>query len=127
MPASDTQIRSTFDRVKHPFTARPFSARGTYHARAEAGPGLTATATEGDRRFAVDMPEAVGGTGAAPTPGVYGRAALLGRLVISLRMEAINEPSAFRQRFVPRSRSIYSPRLPGSASPMAATPSAASS
>lgn len=91
MTRTDETIRSTLDRVKHAYSARPGSARGTYHARAEAGPGLTATATEGDWTFAVDMPEAMGGTGASPTPGVYGRAALLGCLAISLRMEAINE------------------------------------
>jgi uncharacterized OsmC-like protein len=36
------------------------------------------------------MPEAMGGTGGAPTPGVFGRAAFLSCLVISLRMEAIS-------------------------------------
>jgi uncharacterized OsmC-like protein len=90
MAQTDTQIRSTLDRVKQTFTARPGSARGTYHARAEAGPGLSATASEGNWKFDVGMPEAMGGTGGAPTPGVFGRAAFLSCLVISLRMEAIS-------------------------------------
>lgn len=89
MAQTDTQIRSTLDRVKQTFTARPSSARGSYHSRAEAGPGLSATATEGDWTLAFDMPEAMGGEGGAPTPGVYGRATLLACLAIGLRMEAL--------------------------------------
>ena len=91
MTQADTHIRSTLERVVHTFDARPGSARGTYHARAEAGPGLSATAHEGNWTIAFDMPEALGGTGKAPTPGVYGRSTLLACLAIGLRMEALRE------------------------------------
>jgi len=89
MTATDTQIRSTLDRVVRTFSARPGSAGGTYHAHAETGAGLTATATEGDWTLAFYMPEAMGGAGGAPTPGVSGRAALLACVAIGLRMEAL--------------------------------------
>ncbi len=89
MTRTDESIRSTLNRVVRTFTSRPGSARDTYHARAEAGAGLTATVTEGDWSLNFDMPEALGGTGDAPTPGVYGRATLLACLAIGLRIEAL--------------------------------------
>lgn len=89
MTQNDESIRSTLDRVVSTFTARPGSAQDTYHARAEAGAGLTATTTEDEWTLSFDMPEALGGSGTAPTPGVYGRATLLACLAIGLRMEAL--------------------------------------
>ena len=91
MTETETHIRSTLDRVVNTFTARPGSARGTYNARVEAGEGLTATAREGDWTLDFDMPEALGGAGTAPTPGVYARTTLLACLAIGLRMEALRE------------------------------------
>ena len=43
---------------------------------------------EGNWKFVADMPEQVGGNGAGPTPGVYGRAALGSCLAIGYMMRA---------------------------------------
>ena len=83
--------RAAIDRVLKVFATRPSAARSTYHTRAEVGKELNATVTEGDWTIAFDMPEPLGGAGAAPTPGVYGRATLLACLAIGLRIEALRE------------------------------------
>ena len=91
MSPADDDRRASIERVVAAFAARPGSARSTSHARAEVGDGLNAIVTEGDWTIAFDMPEPLGGAGAAPTPGVYGRATLLACLAIGLRIEALRE------------------------------------
>lgn len=91
MTPAEKEQRAAIERVAEVFAARPQAARSTSHARAEVGEGLNATVTEGDWTIAFDMPEPLGGAGAAPTPGVYGRAALLACLAIGLRIEALRE------------------------------------
>jgi uncharacterized OsmC-like protein len=50
--------------------------------------GLTCEMIEGNWKFSADMPEAIGGNNSAPTPGVYGRAALGSCLAIGYIMKA---------------------------------------
>jgi uncharacterized OsmC-like protein len=83
------ETKAAIERTVKVFTQRPGSARSTYKVTAQIGDGLKATTREGDWNVEFDMPVALGGGGTSPTPGVYGRAALLGCLAIGLRLEAV--------------------------------------
>jgi len=50
--------------------------------------GLLCEVSEGDWTFSVDMPEVAGGSATAPTPGVFGRAALGSCLALTYMMWA---------------------------------------
>jgi len=55
--------------------------------RARIVDGLRCETCEGNWKFTLDMPSEAGGTGAGPTPGVHGRAALAGCLAMSYSIE----------------------------------------
>lgn len=75
-------IRNAFSRMAHVFAKKPEAARGGSVMRARVVDGLRCEAQEGDWRFSIDMPVEGGGSGAGPTPGVHGRAALASCLAI---------------------------------------------
>jgi hypothetical protein len=83
------KTKAAIERTVKVFTQRPGAARSTYKVTAHLGDGLRATTREGDWSVEFDMPVALGGAGAWPTPGVYGRAALLGCIAIGIRLEAV--------------------------------------
>jgi uncharacterized OsmC-like protein len=86
--SSTEKIKKAFDRVVKTFTAKPSLGLGSRRSKARLVDGLTCEITEGDWTFTADMPEAAGGNASAPTPGVYGRAALSSCLAICYRMWA---------------------------------------
>lgn len=55
---------------------RPTIGRGTAVTRVRVQDGLACGIEEGRWRLAADLSEKAGGTGSAPDPGVFGRAAL---------------------------------------------------
>lgn len=75
-------IRNAIGRMADVFTRRPAAARDNRVMRARVVEGLHCEAQEGDWRFSIDMPVEAGGSGAGPTPGVHGRAALASCLAI---------------------------------------------
>ena len=79
---AQAHIRNAFNRMAHVFAKRPEAARATSVMRARVVDGLRCEAQEGDWRFSIDMPVEAGGSGAGPTPGVHGRAALASCLAI---------------------------------------------
>lgn len=81
MNAQD-HIREAFNRMEQVFTKRPQLAQARDVMRARVLDGLRCEAQEGDWRFVIDMPMEGGGSGAGPTPGVHGRAALASCLAI---------------------------------------------
>ncbi len=81
------RIRDAFDRMQHVFGKRPAAAQATATMRARIIDGLHCEAREGEWRFALDLPTDAGGTGAGPTPGVHGRAALASCLAMSYSIE----------------------------------------
>jgi uncharacterized OsmC-like protein len=81
MNAQD-HIRNAFGRMAHVFAKRPEAAQASSVMRARVVEGLRCEAQEGDWRFSIDMPVEGGGSGAGPTPGVHGRAALASCLAI---------------------------------------------
>jgi uncharacterized OsmC-like protein len=70
------KIRTASERAAKAIALRPSVGRGTGVSRARVTTGLAVEITEGPWTLRADMPPGAGGEGSAPTPGVYGRAAL---------------------------------------------------
>jgi len=81
-------IRERFERVLKALTLRPSMGQTTAVNRVVLRDGLALEVEEGPWKLAVDMPETLGGRAAAPTPGVYGRAAFGSCLAIGYAQEA---------------------------------------
>lgn len=76
------------DRCKQAFALKPAKGRDTAVSTARIVNGLTCEIREDSWKFSVDMPEGIGGNNTAPSPGVYGRAALGSCLAIGYVMKA---------------------------------------
>ena len=86
---SETQkIKAAILRSKKALMLKPALGKGTGVSKVRITNGLTCEVQEGDWKMTVDMPAGVGGDGLAPTPGVYGRAALGSCLAIGYMMKA---------------------------------------
>lgn len=81
-------IRHAFERSARALERRPSLGRSTGVSRARIGRGLTCAIEEGPWKLTADMPPQAGGSGAGPTPGVFGRAALGSCLAITYMMYA---------------------------------------
>jgi uncharacterized OsmC-like protein len=81
-------IKTAIERTKKALALKPSLGKGTGVSKARITNGLTCEVVEGNWKFTVDMPESVGGNNLAPTPGVYGRAALGSCLAIGYMMKA---------------------------------------
>jgi uncharacterized OsmC-like protein len=73
---STEKIRTASERAAKAIALRPSLGRGTGISRARITNGLAVEITEGPWTLHADMPPGAGGEGSAPTPGVFGRAAL---------------------------------------------------
>ncbi len=82
------KIKESFNRTVKALTLKPSLGLGTGISSARITNGLTCEITEGKFKMVADMPASVGGNGAGPTPGVYGRAALGSCLAIGYMMHA---------------------------------------
>jgi len=82
------KIKIAVERCKKAFTLKPAMGKDTAVSKAKIVDGLACQITEGNWKFSVDMPEAIGGNNTAPTPGVYGRGALGSCLAIGYMMKA---------------------------------------
>ena len=86
---NETQkIKTAIQRTQKALTLKPALGKGTGISKVRITNGLTCEVQEGDWKMNVDMPAGVGGDGSAPTPGVYGRAALGSCLAIGYMMKA---------------------------------------
>jgi uncharacterized OsmC-like protein len=85
----DTQnIKTAIQRTQKALTLKPVLGIGTGVSKVRMTKGLTCEIQEGNWKMSSDMPASVGGDGSAPTPGVYGRAALGSCLAIGYMMKA---------------------------------------
>jgi uncharacterized OsmC-like protein len=82
------KIKIALERCKNAFIRKPALGRDTAVSKVRMVNGLTCEISEGNWKFSVDMPEGIGGNNTAPTPGVYGRAALGSCLAIGYMMKA---------------------------------------
>ena len=82
------KIKAAFERNVETLTSQPSLGRSTGSSKVRIRSGLVCDIEEGRWRLAADMPEGAGGTASAPTPGVYGRAALGSCLAMGYTMYA---------------------------------------
>ncbi|MGN6291300.1 MAG: OsmC family protein [Chitinophagaceae bacterium] len=82
------KIKTALERTKKALTLKPALGQSTAISKVRITNGLTCEVQEDKWKFNIDMPEAVGGNSTAPTPGVYGRAALGSCLAIGYMMKA---------------------------------------
>jgi uncharacterized OsmC-like protein len=82
------RLRVAFEQSAEALTRRPVLGLHTAVSRTRVRRGLTCEIEDGPWRLRADMPVRVGGDGAAPTPGVYGRAALGSCLAMGYMMYA---------------------------------------
>lgn len=81
-------IRTAIERNVKAVSLRPGIGQGTARSVATLRPGLACQVVDGSHTISVAMTEKYGGTGAAPNPGVFGRAAVASCLSIGLSMWA---------------------------------------
>jgi uncharacterized OsmC-like protein len=86
--ASNERLKTAVGRAVQALTLKPSLGRSTGQSTVTVKDGFTCEVVEGPWRFTVDMPKSVGGAGAGPTPGVYGRGALGSCLAIGYLMWA---------------------------------------
>ena len=82
------KIKRAFERTVKALSLKPSLGYGTGISKTRIRDGLTCEIQEGSWKFMADMPSAAGGENLAPTPGVYGRAALGSCLAIGYMMRA---------------------------------------
>ena len=70
------RIRTAFARNRKAVTLRPSVGQGTAVTRVRVDEGLTCRVQDGAWELTTGMSRKTGGTGEAPDPGVFGRAAL---------------------------------------------------
>jgi len=84
--AREAQLRAISIYAKRPERAQVIN-RGT----AEVREGLSCIYEQDGHRLSIDMPVAIGGSGDAPSPGYFGRAAVCSCLAIGIKMTAVRE------------------------------------
>jgi uncharacterized OsmC-like protein len=87
----DSAIRQVQARIMAVFEKRPAAGRSTSAISARVENGLRCAVAEGDHTLIADMPEAMGGDEAGPTPGFYARAGLASCIAIGIKMTAVRE------------------------------------
>ncbi|MHC4953542.1 MAG: OsmC family protein [Planctomycetota bacterium] len=70
------QLKTTFERNAKAVRLRPSAGQGTAVTRVRLRDRVGCEVEDGKWKLRVDMSEGSGGNGAAPDPGVFGRAAL---------------------------------------------------
>jgi len=83
-----SRIREAMGRVISVVERRPETGQDTNQSTTTLVSGLACVSEEGGWRLDSDLSETMGGQGSAPTPGVYGRAALGGCLAMGYKLRA---------------------------------------
>lgn len=89
--STQSEIKEAFVGVATALRQEPALGLGSETSVTKVIDGLRCEVSEGDWTLAVDMPEVAGGSGAAPSPGVFGRAALGSCLALTYMMWASKE------------------------------------
>ena len=85
------KIRLAVERVADVFRRKPSAAMDTMRARGRVEDGLVCNVRQGDYTAVMDMAEAIGGDGSAPTPGFFIRSGLVGCIAIGIKLTAARE------------------------------------
>jgi uncharacterized OsmC-like protein len=81
-------IRRAFERCAKALSMRPTLGRSTAVSRTRIRPGVTCEIEDGAWELTADLSARLAGSGAAPSPGVFGRAALGSCLAIGYMLQA---------------------------------------
>lgn len=81
------KIKQAVERSAKALSLKPSLGIATGISKTRIKNGLTCEIQDGDWKLFADMPQSIGGNATAPTPGVYGRAALGSCLAITYMME----------------------------------------
>ena len=92
----DTRIRDAQDVVISRMKKDPARARSTIRADGHVGDGLACRVTQGKFEAVLDLGPGMGGDAAGPSPGFFGRAAIVGCVAIAIKMLAAREGLVFR-------------------------------
>ena len=87
----ETQAREGQLRAIAVFEKRPNRAQVVNTGTAVVKDGLVCAFSDGNHAIDIDMPEAIGGTATAPSPGYFGRAAICSCIAIGIKMTAARE------------------------------------
>jgi len=85
---SQKEIKNKFNRNVKALTLKPNLGFGKKVSTTRITNNLSCEIIEGDWKLKTDMPKQLGGSASAPTPGVFGRAALGGCLATGYMMWA---------------------------------------
>lgn len=85
------KIRTAVERVVDVFRRKPDAAFDTIRASGRMEHGLVCHVRQGDYTATMDMAEAIGGGGSAPTPGFFIRAGLVGCIAVGIKLTAARE------------------------------------
>lgn len=86
--ASNEHIAAALNRVVKIFEKKPAAGLDTNRTRARLENGLKCVVREDEHSATIDMGEIMGGEGAGPGPGFFGRASLASCVAIGLKMAA---------------------------------------
>jgi uncharacterized OsmC-like protein len=81
-------IRKAFERCVKALSLRPLMGWPTSVSRTRIRQGVKCEIEEGAWKLTADLPPRLGGSGSAPTPGVFGRAALGSCLAVGYMQHA---------------------------------------
>jgi uncharacterized OsmC-like protein len=87
----NSRIRTAQQRVVGVFRRKPTAALSTMRASGHLDAGLLCTVRQDRHEAAMDMGAVLGGGDAAPSPGFYIRAGLIGCIAIGIKMTAARE------------------------------------
>ena len=85
------KIRLAVERVADVFRRKPSAAVDTIRASGRIEDGLVCRVRQGDHAAVMDMAQAIGGDGSAPTPGFFVRSGLVGCIAIGIKLTAARE------------------------------------
>ena len=86
--ASNAQIAKEANNIIEFFKKNPEKGLDTDRTACVLEDGLKCTVNQGEHSAIIDMGEIMGGEGAGPNPGFFGRAALISCIAIGVKMAA---------------------------------------
>lgn len=86
--ANDEHIATALNRVVGFFEQKPEAGLETDRTTSVLEDGLVCVVKQGDHSAVIDMGKVMGGENAGPSPGFFGRAALISCIAIGLKMTA---------------------------------------
>lgn len=87
----DARIREAQIRYLKVLDRQPQLAQNTYKGTATIEDGFICNFTQGEQSIVIDMPKALGGDEAGPTPGFLARASIAGCVSMGIKQEAVKE------------------------------------